>query len=147
MLKLAKAHFKVACERADSLHKLTTHLVRKAALIGLEDLNVAGMLKNHRLAQAISDVSFAELRRQLSYKAPAHGSRVVVVERFFPSSKTCNQCGCINDALTLDMRTWDCPACGSTLERDVNAARTIRDRAIRLISAETGRFGRGYVET
>lgn len=135
VLKLAKAHFKVACERADSLHKLTTHLVRQAALIGIEDLNVRGMLQNHCLAQAISDVSLAELRRQLAYKAPAYGSRVVVVERFFPSSKTCHQCGYINDALTLAMRTWDCPDCGCTLDRDVNAARNIRERAIRLAHA------------
>ncbi len=135
VLKLAKAHFKVACKRLDNLHKLTTHLVQKAALIGIEDLNVAGMLKNHCLAQAISDVSFAEIRRQLAYKAPAYGSRVVVIERFFPSSTLCNQCGCVNQALTLDMRTWECPACGCTLDRDVNAARNIRDRAIRLAHA------------
>ncbi len=131
VLKLAKAHFKVACKRVNSLHTLTTYLVQQASLIGIEDLNVAGMLKNHRLAQAISDVSFAEIRRQLDYKAPAHGSHVVVVERFFPSSKMCNHCESINHALTLGIRTWTCPTCGCTLDRDVNAARNIRDRAIR----------------
>ncbi len=135
VVKLAKAHFKVACKRLDGLHKVTTHLVQKASLIGIEDLNVSGMLKNHRLAQAISEVSFAECRRQLAYKAPAHGSRVVVIERFFPSSKTCNQCGHVNHALTLDMRTWKCPTCDCTLDRDVNAARNIRDRALRLAHA------------
>lgn len=134
VLKLAKAHFKVACQRQDSLHKRTTRLVQQAALIGIEDLHVAGMLKNHRPAQAISDVSFAELRRQLDYKAPAFGSRVVVVNRFFPSSKTYH-CGCIHDDLTVAMRVWECPGCGGQIDRDLNAARNIRGMALRLASA------------
>lgn len=134
VLKLAKAHFRVACQRKDVLHKLTTALVRKAALVGIEDLNVAGMVKNHRLAQAIVDGAMAELRHQLEYKAPAFGSRVVAIGRFFASSKTCNQCGQVNDDLTLAMRAWDCPnpSCGARLDRDLNAARNIRDEAIRL---------------
>ena len=135
VLKLAKAHFRVACQRKDGLHKLTTALVRHAALVGIEDLHVAGMLKNHRLAQAISAVSFAELRRQLAYKAPAFGSRVVAIGRFFASSKTCNHCGQVNADLTLAMRAWTCPACGTGLDRDLNAARNIRDEAVRLASA------------
>ena len=135
VLKLAKAHFRVACQRKDVLHKLTTYLVRRAALVGIEDLNVAGMRKNHCLAQAISDVGFAEFRRQLDYKAPAAGSRVVAIGRFYPSSKTCNHCGSVNPNLTLAMRKWTCPGCGTVLDRDLNAARNIRDEAVRLAGA------------
>jgi putative transposase len=137
VLKLAKAHFRVACQRKDVLHKLTTALVRQASLVGIEDLNVAGMLKNHRLAQAIADGAWAELRRQLEYKAPALGSRVVAIGRFVASSKTCNHCGHVNDALDLSMRAWDCPnpICRLPLDRDLNAARTIRDEAKRLAGA------------
>ncbi|MEI7768922.1 MAG: RNA-guided endonuclease TnpB family protein [Chloroflexales bacterium] len=137
VLKLAKAHFRVTCQRKDVLHKLTTALVRRASLVGIEDLHVAGMLKNHRLAQAIADGAWAELRRQLQYKAPTFGSRVVVIGRFVASSKTCNHCGHVNDDLTLTMRAWDCPHpdCRAHLDRDVNAARNIRDEALRLASA------------
>jgi len=82
----------------------TTALVRKAALIGIEDLHVSGILKNHKLAQAVSDVSWAEARRQLEYKAPAAGSQVVAIDRFYPSSKTCNQCGYIHGARSKGSR-------------------------------------------
>lgn len=137
ILKLAKAHYRVACQRKDMLHKLTTALVQQASLIGIEDLHVAGMLKNHRLAQSIADASWAEFRRQLEYKAPAVGSRVVVIGRFVASSKTCYHCGDINDALDLSMRVWDCPnpVCRAHLDRDLNAARNIRDAALRLAGA------------
>lgn len=137
VLKLARAYFRVACQRKDVLHKLTTALVRQASLIGIEDLNVAGMLKNHHLAQAIADGAWAELRRQLEYKAPAAGSKVVVIGRFVASSKTCNHCGYINDALDLSMRVWDCPnpTCRAHLDRDLNAAWNIRDAAVRLAGA------------
>ena len=134
VLKLATAHFRVACQRKDVLHKLTTDLVQRASLVGIEDLNVAGMRKNHCLAQAISDGGFAEFRRQLDDKAPAAGSQVVAIGRFYPSSKTCNHCGQVNADLTLAMREWDCPNpdCRAHLDRDLNAARNIRDEAVRL---------------
>ena len=137
VLKLAKAHFRVACQRKDVLHKLTTALVQQASLVGIEDLHVAGMLKNHRLAQAIADGAWAELRRQLEYKAPVFGSRVVAIGRFVASSKTCNQCGHVNDDLTLAMREWECPNpnCCAHLDRDLNAARNIRNEAVRLAGA------------
>lgn len=135
VLKLAKAHYRIACRRNDVLHKLTTHLVQQAAIIGIEDLQVQGMIKSHRLAQALSDAAFAEFRRQLEYKAPAAGSWVIVIGPFFPSSRTCNACGYVNPELALAQRFWDCPACGVTLDRDLNAARNIRDEAIRLASA------------
>lgn len=137
VLKLAKAHFRVACQRKDVLHKLTTALVRQAALIEIEDLHVAGMLKNHHLAQAIADASWAESRRQLDYKAPAAGSQVVVIGRFVASSKTCNHCGHVNADFDPSMREWDCPNpdCRTHLDRDLNAARNIRDEAIRFARA------------
>jgi putative transposase len=129
--KLARLHLRIANLRADATHKLTTRLAAKASIIALETLNVAGMLKNHKLARAIADASFAEIVRQLSYKA----QQVVRVDPFYPSSKTCNECGHINRDLTLADRVWVCPSCGTVLERDVNAARNIRDEGLRLAGA------------
>jgi putative transposase len=106
--------------------------VRKAALIGIEDLNVAGMLTNHRLAQAVSDASMSEFHRQLRYKADWYGAVVQEVDRFFPSSKLHNSCGGYKDDLTLADRVWTCPTCGQQVDRDLNAARNIRDEALRL---------------
>jgi len=129
--KLARLHLRIANLRADATHKLTTRLAAKASTIALETLNVVGMLKNHKLARAISDAAFSEMVRQLGYKAV----QVVRVAPFYPSSKTCNACGHINPDLTLADRVWTCPACGTVLDRDVNAARNIRDEGLRLISA------------
>lgn len=133
--RLAKAYFRVACRRRDMIHKMTTTLTQHASLIGLEDLNVTGMLKNHRLAQAISDASFGEIRRQLVYKAAWYGGAVQIVDRFYPSSKLCNGCGWRNAELTLSVRYWQCPQCQRLLDRDLNAAWNIRDEAIRLYAA------------
>jgi putative transposase len=91
--KLAKAHYRVACQRQDALHKLTTQVTRTYALIGLEDLNTQGMLANHCIAQAVSDASFFEVRRQLLYKAEQYGAYVQLVSRWYPASKTCHACG------------------------------------------------------
>jgi putative transposase len=132
VLKLARAHYRVACLRADTHHKATTQIARKAAHIGVEDLNVAGMLKNRRLARALSDASLSEFRRQLCYKAAWHGGQVVVVDRFFPSSRIHHACGGYKDNLELADRTWICPACSEKVDRDLNAARNIRDEALRL---------------
>jgi putative transposase len=129
--KLARLHLRIANLRADATHKLTTRLAAKASIIALETLNVVGMLKNHKLARAIADASFAEIVRQLSYKA----QQVVRVGSFYPSSKTCNACGAVNHDLTLAHRTWVCPDCGATLDRDLNAARNIRDEGLRLAGA------------
>jgi putative transposase len=135
VLRLAKAHFKVACARKDGTHKFTGRLVRQAALIGLENLNVKGLLKNQRLARAISDAAWAEIRRQLSYKAPAAGGQVVYVDRFFPSSQLHNGCGGRRNDLSLTERLWRCPECDQVVERDLNAALNIRDEAVRLMAA------------
>ena len=129
--KLARLHLRIANLRADATHKLTTRLAAKASIIALETLNVVGMLKNHTLARAISDAAFSEMVRQLGYKAV----QVVRVAPFYPSSKTCHACGHSNPDLTLADRVWTCPACGTVLDRDVNAARNIRDEGLRLISA------------
>src|SRR5579859_3182716 len=110
--KLAKAHYRVACQRQDTLHKMTTHLTRTYALIGLEDLNTKGMLANHHLVQAVSDASFFEVKRQLLYKAKQYGGSVELVDRWYPSSKTCHNCGWIKEDLTLKDRMWVCEQCG-----------------------------------
>ncbi len=129
--KLARLHLRIANLRADATHKLTTRLAAKASTIALETLNVVGMLKNHKLARAIADAAFSEMVQQLGYKA----SHVIRIDPFYPSSKTCNECGHINRDLTLADRVWVCPACGTVLERDVNAARNIRDEGLRLAGA------------
>ncbi len=142
--KLARLHLRIANLRADATHKLTTRLAAKASTIALETLNVVGMLKNRKLARAIADAAFSEMVRQLGYKA----QQVVRVDLFYPSSKTCNACGYINRGLTLAERSWTCPECGTVLDRDVNAARNIRDEGLRLVSAEELIVpGRGYVGT
>jgi putative transposase len=130
--KLAKAHYRVACQRQDLLHKMTTHVAGIYSLIGLEDLNVKGMLANHCLAQATSDASFFEVKRQLLYKANQHGGYVQLVDRWYASSKTCHACGWIKDDLTLADRTFVCEQCGLVLDRDFHASLTIRDEALRL---------------
>lgn len=132
--KLAKAHYHVACQRQDMLHKMTTHVTRTYALIGLEDLNTKGMLANHCLAQATSDASFFEVQRQLLYKSEQRGGYVQLVSRWYPSSKTCHACGWIKEDLTLADRVFVCEQCGVVLDRDFNASLNIRDEALRLIA-------------
>ena len=128
--KLARLHERIANIRNDELHKLTTGLAREFGIIGIEDLNVSGMVKNHRLARAINDVSFFEFRRQLEYKAQIKGGIVVAASRVFPSSKLCSTCGYKNENLTLKMREWNCPECGSNHDRDINAAINLRNNAV-----------------
>jgi len=132
--KLAKAHYRVSCQRQDSLHKMTTHVARTHALIGLEDLNAKGMLANHSLAQAVSDASFFEVKRQLLYKAEQHGGYVQLLSQWYPSSKTCHECGWIKEDLTLADRVFICEQCGVVLDRDYNASLNIRDEALRLVT-------------
>jgi putative transposase len=132
--KLAKAHYCVACQRQDTLHKMSRHVARTYALIGLEDLNTKGMLANHHLAQAMSDASFFEVKRQLLYKAEQYGGSVQLVDRWYASSKTCSGCSWINDDLTLAERVFMCHDCGLVIDRDHNAAINIRKEALRLIT-------------
>ncbi|GAB1538210.1 RNA-guided endonuclease TnpB family protein [Scytonema sp. NUACC21] len=121
-LKIARLYRKIANIRKDTLHKLTTLLAKNHGTVVIEDLNVSGMLANHKLAKVIADMGFYEFRRQLTYKCELYGSKLVVVERWFPSSKTCSNCGTKKEALTLDDRVFQCNHCGFTLDRDLNAA-------------------------
>ena len=120
--RVARLHAHVANRRHDALNKLTTMLSRTYSDISIEDLNVAGMVKNHHLAKAISDASFFELRRQLEYKTAKTGARLHFVDRWYPSSKTCSNCGSVKAKLSLGERTYTCGNCGLTIDRDLNAA-------------------------
>ncbi|MFD9656334.1 RNA-guided endonuclease InsQ/TnpB family protein [Streptomyces mirabilis] len=123
-LKVAKIHARIADRRRDTLHKLTTRLVRENQTIVIEDLTVRNMVKNHRLARAISDAAWSEFRSMLEYKAAWYGREVIAVDRWFPSSKLCSVCGTLRDRLPLNVRTWTCD-CGTTHDRDVNAAHNL----------------------
>jgi putative transposase len=123
--KIARAHARIADRRRDLLHKLTTRLVRENQTIVIEDLAVRNMVRNHSLARAINDASWSEFRNMLVYKAGWLGRTVIVVDRWFPSSKTCSRCGHLLDALPLRVREWTCPGCAEVHDRDVNAARNI----------------------
>jgi IS605 OrfB family transposase len=125
--ELGRAHARVANLRRDHLHKLTTRLVGDHGTIVVEDLNVAGMLRNRHLARAIADAGLGELRRQLASKTTWHGSALQVADRFYPSSKTCSGCGWVKAKLTLSERVFRCedPACGLVADRDLNAARNL----------------------
>ena len=119
---LARQHEKVANQRRDFLHKLSTGLIGSYALIGMEDLNVRGMVKNRRLAKAISTTGWGTFRLMLEYKGEWYGSHVHQVDRFFPSTKTCSNCKYVLDELPLSVREWQCPICGTIHDRDINSA-------------------------
>ncbi|MEV4351145.1 IS607 family element RNA-guided endonuclease TnpB [Actinoplanes sp. NPDC049596] len=145
--RLRKAHARVANLRRDGLHKLTTRLAREHATVVVEDLNVSGMLKNRRLARRIADAGFAEIRRQLAYKTQWAGGRLVVADRWFPSSKTCSACGAVTTKLTLAERVYICSGCGLVLDRDVNAARNLAALAATCDPAGSGPVaGRGAIQ-
>ena len=120
--KVANLHAHVANRRLDAMHKLTTWLTRKYSEISIEDLHVAGMVKNHHLAKSISDAAFGEFRRQLEYKTARSGAALHVVDRWYRSSKTCSGCGEVKAKLSLNERTYKCDNCGLTMDRDLNAA-------------------------
>ncbi len=123
-LKVARVYARIADRRRDFLHKLSTRLVRENQTVVIEDLTVRTMVRNHTLARAISDASWRELRSALEYKAAWYGRELVVVDRWFPSSKLCSACGALQDTMPLNVRTWEC-ACGASHDRDVNAAKNI----------------------
>ncbi len=133
--QLERFHERVANRRADYLHKITTEMARTYEIIGAEDLNVAGMLKNHRLALSLADASFGEIRRQLTYKSRWLGGQVVMVDTFFPSTQLCSTLDCDgrNSKLTLAEREWTCPKCGVIHNRDLNSARNIEIEALRIL--------------
>ena len=124
--KVANLHAHVANQRLDAMHKLTTRLAETFSDISIEDLHVAGMVKNHHLAKAVSDAAFGEFRRQLEYKAARTGARLHVVDRWYASSKTCSRCGSVKAKLSLNERTYRCDSCGLAMDRDLNAAINIK---------------------
>lgn len=136
--RLAKKYEKITNKKQDFLHKLSNKIVNENQVISLEDLNVKGMMKNHKLADAISEVSWYEFTRMLSYKAEWRGRTVIKVDRFFPSSKTCFKCGFIKDDLTLKDREWTCPKCGSKHNRDYNAALNILKQGLNKENLNSG---------
>ncbi|MEA9436526.1 transposase [Aeromonas caviae] len=141
--KLARLHARIATIRSDALHKLTTDLTRRFHTIGIEDLNVRGMMANRHLARSIADMSFFEFRRQLEYKAERRGGMVVVADRWFPSSKTCSACGSVQQDMPLSVRQWICPDCDAS-HRDLNAARNLATYAVSSTVSACGEEGSGF---
>lgn len=141
--RLAKLHARIAAIRSDAMHQLTTDLTRRFHTIGIEDVNVRGMMANRHLARAVADMGFFAFRRQLEYKADMRGGAVVVADRWFASSKTCSACGHKVDALPLAVREWTCPVCGVTHDRDVNAAINLRHYAVSSTASAGGEEGAG----
>ena len=130
---MARLQERIANIRKDFLHKESTKLVRENQLIAVENLKIKNMLRNHKLAKAISDVSWAEFFRMLEYKAKFYGCDVVKVDTFYPSSQTCSCCGYQNkDTKNLGIRKWTCPQCNTKHDRDVNAARNILRKALEM---------------
>ncbi len=134
--RLRVLHYRIASIRKDAIHKATTAIASAFSTVVLEDLNSSGMVKNHHLAGAVSDASFREIRRCLEYKTAMRGGRVVIVDRFFPSSKTCSECGAVIDKLPLSKREWVCPSCGCAHDRDANAATNLENIVVSSARAE-----------
>jgi putative transposase len=134
-LKLQKIHQKIRNQRKDTIHKMTTTLVKtKPRYIVIEDLNVSGMMKNRCLAGSIGDASFSEIKRQLTYKTSWYGGLVIEANRFYPSSKMCSKCGSIKDDLTLGDRTYVCSVCGNIMDRDFNASVNLENLGLSTLS-------------
>ncbi|MBD2146329.1 RNA-guided endonuclease TnpB family protein, partial [Sphaerospermopsis sp. FACHB-1194] len=137
-IKIARLHQKIANIRKDTLHKITTYISKNHAVIGIEDLNVSGMLANGKLSKAIADMGFYQFRRQLEYKTQLYGSKLVIVDRYYPSSKTCSTCGEKKSSLSLSQRVFKCDSCGFEIDRDLNAAINLKQEAVRLIVLACG---------
>jgi putative transposase len=136
-----RVHHRVANLRMDALHKLTTTIAAEYGHVVVEDLNVAGMLRNRRLARKIADAGFGEIRRQLGYKADWNGGVLHVADRWFPSSKTCSDCGHVKAKLPLHVRVFDCDECPLLMDRDENAARNLASLALAYRTTGTGVAG------
>lgn len=141
--RLSRLHARIGNIRRDGLHQITTDLTRRFHTIGIEDLNVRGMVKNRHLSRAVSDMGFFEFRRQLDYKAAQRGGMIVVADRWHPSSKTCSACGHKLEVLLLSVREWTCPECGSIHDRDVNAAINLKNLAVSSTVSACGEEGSG----
>jgi putative transposase len=133
--KVAKIHAKIADRRRDYQHKLSTQIIRENQIVCVESLQVKNMVQNHSLAKAISDVGWGEFVRQLEYKAKWYGRTLVRIDKFYPSSKRCFDCGHVLDTLSLDVRVWTCPECGVIHDRDINAAKNIHAAGLTVFDA------------
>lgn len=138
-LILAKKYGQIDNQKQDFQHKLSDKLCKENKLIAIEDLNIKGMVKNHCLAKSISNQSWYSFTEKLQYKAIRYGGEIVKTNRFYPSSKTCNNCGFINEELTLKDREWECPSCKTKLDRDINASQNILSQVLRELNIQGGR--------
>lgn len=143
--RLATVHARISNQRADAIHKMTATVVKtkRPTAIVLEDLNVAGMTKNHCLARAVTSAAFAEVRRQFTYKCDWYGVALVLADRFYPSSKTCSKCGNVKTTLSLNERVYVCDRCGHTQDRDLNASQNLRAWGVRFLAGGTPVSARG----
>ena len=129
-MKVARLHEKIANQRNDFLHKLSSRLTDENQILCIEDLNVKGLVKNHQLAKSIADVSWSEFVRQLTYKSEWKGRQLIKIDRFFPSSQLCSSCGHKDGKKELHVREWECSRCGVVHDRDINASINIRTEGL-----------------
>ena len=140
-IKVARVHERITNSRTNHIHKITTQIVRDNQTICVEDLSVINMMKNHNLAKSISDCSWSEFLRQLKYKSEWNERNLIQIDKFFPSSKTCNKCKFVNQALTLKDREWICPACDTKLDRDINASENILEQGLMIYNLNNSGCG------
>jgi putative transposase len=145
-IKLARLHARISNIRLDAIHKFTTGLVRRFNTICIEDLNVSGMMRNRRLARSIADMGFSEIGRQLEYKVARNGGKIVIANRFFPSTKMCSNCKHILVELPLSVREWVCPHCKTTHDRDINAAKNLAAYAVSFTVNACGGSSSGWTD-